>query len=171
MKIILGSTNPVKIEAVRLALSSAFSELEVVSVEVKSGVADQPRTQEETRLGSVNRAKSALLRVEGDIGLGLEGGIYKLEDEIWNTVWCSAVDLKGKITSVSGLNFKLPSKLIPLVSQGQEVGPAMDLLLNRKNTKQQEGMMGIVTQGILSRGEAYSSLVKLAVGRLLSDWE
>jgi len=55
----VGSTNKVKLDAVREAISqySRFNGGMILSVDVKSGVGSQPMTLEETTLGAINRAK------------------------------------------------------------------------------------------------------------------
>ena len=49
MKIVVGSTNPVKIKAVTMVAESIWSDVVVAGVETESGVSAQPRTDEETR--------------------------------------------------------------------------------------------------------------------------
>ncbi|MGD6950116.1 DUF84 family protein, partial [Bacillus mobilis] len=72
MKIIIGSKNPAKIGAVEAIFNE--SGIEVDSVDVPSGVSDQPFTDDETIKGAVQRAELALKEGGGDIGIGLEGG-------------------------------------------------------------------------------------------------
>ena len=80
MKIAVGSTNPVKIGSVREAFERAFGEVEVIGVEVSSGVSDQPWGEEETRLGARNRARAVLTKVvDAEYGVGLEGGVVEIE--------------------------------------------------------------------------------------------
>ena len=61
MKIIVGSTNPVKITSTKAAFETAFpeEEFEVEGVSVVSEVRDQPLSNDETLLGARNRAKNA----------------------------------------------------------------------------------------------------------------
>ncbi|HQM15875.1 MAG TPA: inosine/xanthosine triphosphatase [Candidatus Woesebacteria bacterium] len=57
---VVGSLNPVKINAVRLALASRWPSALVVGFETESGVPAQPMSDAQTRKGSINRAKFAL---------------------------------------------------------------------------------------------------------------
>ena len=61
-KVAVGSKNPVKIEAVRLAFKTAWPRKEwaVEGVEVDSGVPDQPMSDEESICGARNRAQRSL---------------------------------------------------------------------------------------------------------------
>ncbi len=69
--VIVGSKNPTKIQAVR----NVFPELELSSREVPSKVSAQPFSDEETRIGAVNRAKACAAGSADAIGIGLEGGV------------------------------------------------------------------------------------------------
>lgn len=60
MHIFVGSTNPVKLNAVIAASSEQWPEVKVLGFEVASGVSDQPWGDEETKLGAENRARAAL---------------------------------------------------------------------------------------------------------------
>jgi non-canonical (house-cleaning) NTP pyrophosphatase len=65
MKIIIGSKNPAKNQAVK----NAFPEknVEFVSLDIPSGVSEQPFSDEETITGAKNRAVNALQQGIGDI--------------------------------------------------------------------------------------------------------
>ena len=78
MRIIVGSQNPAKLEAVSVAFASFFPEdnFEVQPVNVPSGVSHQPLSDAETLLGATNRARAAReLEPEADYWLGIEGGL------------------------------------------------------------------------------------------------
>lgn len=60
MHIAVGSSNPVKINAVINACTETWPDVVVEGFDVPSGVDDQPRSDEETVTGAVNRAKEAL---------------------------------------------------------------------------------------------------------------
>ena len=55
MKVLVGSKNPVKIASVSEAFANYFDDLEVVGIEVESGVSVQP-VNDETFIGAQNRA-------------------------------------------------------------------------------------------------------------------
>ncbi len=81
----VGTNNEAKIAAVRAVLSE--KEYRIVSLEVPSGVSAQPLSDEETRLGAIGRAKRALEAAEADIGIGLEGGVTKIDGQWWLCNW------------------------------------------------------------------------------------
>ena len=76
MKVVVGSKNPVKVNATRIALQqvlAAGDDFEVVGVDAPSLVADQPMTEAETRLGAVNRVKACMAEQKTDAETN-EGG-------------------------------------------------------------------------------------------------
>jgi len=60
MTIFVGSKNPVKINAVTIAASEQWPGIVVKGIDVKSEVSEQPWGDEETKLGSENRARNVL---------------------------------------------------------------------------------------------------------------
>src|SRR6185369_14378030 len=92
MLVVIGSTNKTKIQAVEQAFLD-IPNVKVVGVEVKSGVSEQPMSDEETQNGAENRARAALAATpKADIAIGLEGGVQKTKRGLLNSVWCCLVD-------------------------------------------------------------------------------
>jgi len=75
MKIKVGTKNKAKLDAVVEILKdySHLKNAEVEGVEVSSGVANQPKSLEETINGAVNRAKKSFKKC--DYSIGLESGL------------------------------------------------------------------------------------------------
>jgi len=61
-RVVVGSTNPVKVAAVEAVLARCGPGIEVHGVAVSSGVPDQPWGDDETRAGALARARAALAR-------------------------------------------------------------------------------------------------------------
>ena len=59
--LVVASTNPVKLRAVKEGVQAALPDLELTidSIHVDSGVSDQPASDEETLTGAENRARGA----------------------------------------------------------------------------------------------------------------
>ncbi len=184
MNIFVGSTNPVKLNATKQAAINTWPEVVIKGFEVESGISQQPFTDEETRLGSDNRARKALeiglkeldshFRGNDEVlGVGLEGGVFEHQSgKLWNTVWVSIADNSGKIVSANGERFELPDSLTAFIRKGKEMGPAMDELIGSTNIKQKEGMIGVITQKFIDRTEMYAGLTKLALGLWYGrNWE
>jgi inosine/xanthosine triphosphatase len=128
-------------------------------------------SDEETKNGAGERAIKALEIAKADIGVGLEGGVFVEDSRLWNTVWCCVVDKKEGEEYVNGLRFMLPERIAKEILKGGEMGPVMDSIIGSENIKQKQGAIGVITDGWISREEAYINLVKIALGRLLSkEW-
>lgn len=170
MKIAIGSKNPVKIAAAKAILTQAFPNAEFVSMAVRSGVPEQPWGDDETRHGAENRARAALLATGADFGLGLEGGVLKTPIGVMTCAWCAIVDANGKVGFGGGLNMLLPKNVSEILLAGGELGPAMDTISNGHNTKQKQGAVGILTNGLSSRQSAYEQLVATAAARFVTHY-
>ncbi len=184
MQIAVGSTNIVKINAVKLAIAHMWPEAIVMGFETESGVGEQPRSDIDTKTGSINRAVQALNFLEQTIpntlfaadeqflGVGLEGGVDETDDGLASVVWCSVVDRKENIFSSSGARFVLSETIAREIRAGGEMGPVMDLLLDDKDTKRKQGMIGTVTRGFYNRTEEYASIARLTIGLWYGrEWE
>lgn len=204
MKIAVGSTNPVKINAVINACTGTWPDVVVEGFEVSSGVDDQPRSDDETMTGAVNRAKGALelliSRFSDDshivrdtrddssdiislselsdndeksmLGIGLEGGVFTDKNgELWSTVWVAVADHKDNIFTANGARFLVPEPIATLIKNGQEMGPAVDSLIDGDSVRQKQGMIGVITKGFVERTEEYQGITKMAIGLWYGkDW-
>src|SRR5581483_11827925 len=88
----VGSTNPAKLEAVHRALARLAPGCAVAGVAVPSGVGARPMGDAQTRAGAFARGRAAFTRTDGDIGIGLEGGVIFEGDLPWLVSWVAVVD-------------------------------------------------------------------------------
>ncbi|ASJ03377.1 NTPase [Thermococcus profundus] len=175
MKVAVGSTNPAKVEAVREVFREIYGEVEVVPVEVDSGVPDQPVGLEETVKGAINRATRAIAKTEADFGVGIEAGLYPVPETItgyMDVQFCAVVDSEGRITLGHGPGFEYPPGVVGRVfGEGVEVGIAMGELVNDPELKRKIGAIGVLTHGRLVRKELNKLAVLMAlVPRLNPEW-
>lgn len=149
--IAIGSTNPAKTTAARAICERAFPGCTVVPIDVPSGVPEQPIGPDQTSTGARNRARAALAAVTGArMGLGLEGGV----DIEGNLISCVAVVEAGGSENLAwGVRFPLPPTLVARVLRGEELGPVVDELTDRSESKKERGVVGILTNGIFTRTE------------------
>jgi len=165
-KVYIGSENPVKIECTRIGFKEIFKDIstfDFIGKSVSSGVSDQPMTSEETLAGANNRAKKLQLKYpDGDFFVGIEGGIQEIENEMEAFAWIviNSDILSGKAQTST---FQLPPKIVELIRQGVELGHADDIVFNRKNSKQGNGAVGILTHNVIDRIEYYRHAVILAL--------
>ena len=70
------------------------------------------------------------------------------------------ISQKGKAQTST---FQLPPKIVKLIRDGIELGHADDMVFNRKNSKQGNGAVGILTHDVIDRIEYYRHAVVLAL--------
>jgi len=169
VKVAVGSTNPVKINATKQAFYKVWptKAWEVVGVEVSSGVSNQPMSDEESQKGATNRAKAAIKALKADFGVGLEGGIHKTSGLWFDTGWVVVIDKKGTIGIGTSIRMQSPPEMMKYVKKGMELGEIDDMIFGKKNTKHKQGHFGLMSKGVLLREEAYQHGVISALVRFL----
>jgi len=167
--IAVGSTNPVKLAAVRAVLGALAPSATIASVAVASTVPDQPFGDDETIRGAVARASAARVALSADLGVGLEGGVVEEGDGSMRTCACAAiVDAHGRSGVGGSLAMTLPPDVASMIRDGVELGVAMDRLVGAHNTKHGRGAVGILTAGIVDRQRAYEVLVAYALAPFIA---
>lgn len=167
-KIVVGSTNPVKVEAVRRVVQRVWQDALVTGVEAASGVSAQPQTDEESIHGAIHRAQHALVLMPADLGVGVEGNTVDTEYAMFSTAWIAIIDASGQVGLGSSGRFELPEMVATAIRSGGELGPLMDQLIGGHNTKQKQGAVGIFTNGLLERTEALETGVICALCRFVA---
>jgi inosine/xanthosine triphosphatase len=173
MHFFVGTTNKAKLEAVKQATQDQWPDATIVGYEVESGVPSQPMTDDETVTGAQNRAKAALEKGQEEyptlsssecLGIGLEGGVTLIHNELWSTVWAAVTDISGEVFTANGARMKLALQIAQPILNGAEMGPLMEKLMGIENVRQKQGMLGIVTKNYVTRTEEYGGIAKLAIG-------
>lgn len=164
----VGSLNPVKIAATREVLQSVYgATVSVQALEVISGVPEQPWGDLETRRGAINRARAAQEQTAAEFGVGFEGGLLRVKEEVYTSAWCAVLHKNGLLGIAGGENMLLPDSVVEKLQAGQELGLAIDAVTGAHNSKQKGGAIGAFTAGHLSRQSAYEHLLILALARFL----
>lgn len=164
-KIIVASTNPVKINAVKQAFETIFPEEKfyIKGVKVASNVSEQPKSDKETLKGALNRAINAYKKDRAaHFWIGIEGGIEKKYDHIQAFAWM-VIKSKYKISKAKTGTFILPPQIAQLIEEGKELGEADDIVFKTKNSKQKNGAIGMLTKNIITRTSYYKNAVILAL--------
>jgi len=163
--VIIASKNPVKINAVKIAFDQMFPSdvFEFNGLEVSSDVRDQPLSDSETLQGAINRSNNAKSKnSDADYWVGIEGGVDKKDNqmEVFAWIFIQSNDLQGKARTAT---FNLPKKIIELIDSGMELGDADDIVFNRKNSKQKNGAVGILTGDLIDREKYYAHAIVMAL--------
>jgi inosine/xanthosine triphosphatase len=164
--IAVASANQPKIEATKQAFQKMFpaEDFEVRSVSVSSGVPDQPKGDDQTLEGAINRAENALKEVPGaDFSVGIEGGIEEKGTEMTAFAWAAVLSKNGIIGKGRTAAFFLPPRVSELVRSGEELSHANDKVFGVTGSKHTTGAFGLLTGDILTRTNCYSDAVILAL--------
>ena len=184
LQVVVASLNPAKIEAARLAFAVLLpdAQVSVRGLSVSSGVAEQPMSDAETYQGARQRALAArALESNADLWIGMEGGVEFIEPVAyglqasrcitfaWIQVLGPALDHSHIVDNASrSASLTLPPALAHALSEGEELGPAMDRLFNKTNSKQTGGAIGILTNQHLTRRTVYRDTLMLALAPWLN---
>src|SRR5690606_30267961 len=130
-----------------------------------SGVSEQPYSDEETITGAINRANAALELEEGNIGIGLEGGVQQTKYGLFLCNW-GALTEKGKSPIIAGgARILLPDIVASRILGGEELGPVMEEFAHNEDVRKKEGAIGVFTNGEISRAEMFAHVMKLLFGQ------
>ena len=167
MKVVVGSKNPVKVNATRVALKQVLGtgdDIVVVGVDAPSLVADQPMTEAETRLGAVNRVKACLAEYKANWYVAIEGGVDKFTDGPATFAYVAICN--GEHWSVGrSANLPLPEMVYASLTAGEELGDVMDKLFDTHNIKQKGGAIGLLTNHLATRQSVYELAIILTMAK------
>jgi len=164
IKVVIGSKNPVKIECVKNAFSRYFKNIEIIGTDVESGVPNQPKSDRKTLKGAARRATQSLLKDnKADFGVGIEGGLERIKNNLYAFAWICIKSRKEKIGLGRTASFLLPPKIEELIKSGKELGEADDIFFDIKNSKQKMGAIGLLSKGKLDRKKLYEQGVICAL--------
>lgn len=125
--------------------------------------------------GAVNRAKAALaLATKGgsapDYGVGIEGGLEKIGGRWFECGWVAVVRANdGKVGYGSCGRYEVSGSIVRRLQAGEELCVVMDDLSGQSDVGSGQGMMGIITNGLLNRGACYEHGVLFGFAPFISD--
>jgi inosine/xanthosine triphosphatase len=162
LKVRVGSTNRVKVDAAKRAFGAVFTKAAVRGVRVDSKVSAQP-FEEETIDGAVSRARGAI--GDADYGVGIEAGLFWDEGakDYLDVQYCAVVDRRGVVTIGHGPGFRYPPPIVEAVKRGKTVGEAMEALSRVKNIGRREGAIGWLTDEAMDRTTLTEAAVLMAL--------
>ena len=175
--IIIGSTNPVKVAAVR-ELQERWPELagEIEAVAVITGVPDQPMSLEQTVRGAYERARVAfdehfVVRAHPMLmlAIGLESGLTHVPGPTamtWFDVCaCVIIDKHGDASvGLSGM-WELPHPVVQRVAKGRNLTEAFVEAGFSTNNKlgEAEGAIGVLSEGRVTRKDYTKQAIEMAL--------
>jgi inosine/xanthosine triphosphatase len=170
ISILVGSTNPVKINAAKAAIGQYFPEamIQCSGMHAPSLVPEQPMTEAQTRLGAINRALYCQQQAQADFYVAIEGGVDNFEYGAATFAYLVILHQDKQAIGRSA-QLPLPNSVYQALVAGEELGHVMDKLFNTHNIKQKGGAIGLLTQGLASREDNYTQALVLAMAPLINQ--
>lgn len=167
MDISVGSTNMVKVSAVRAVMERVYGDVRITARDVDSGVPPQP-FGEQTHQGSLNRARAA---IEGhEMAVGIEAGVFEMLDGLYDIQHCTIIDKEGRETYGQGSGFRYPDAVAELVRSGMTVGNSMREIYGDTDIGKKQGAVGLLSKGLIDREKLTEQAVIAAmIPRLWDD--
>ncbi len=175
MIVAVGSSNPVKVQAVKNVLSILLPQAEVVMREVQSVVSAQPMGIDETIRGAIGRAKRALDQDKNaEMGVGIEAGLIPVPYTLsgWmDQQYAAIADRHGRVTIGGGPSFEYPEEVVRKVHSTQsEIGKVMEELTGIEDLGRGQGAIGYFSKGAFDRVRLSEIAVLMAmIPRLNED--
>lgn len=167
IEIAVGSENPVKLEAARVAADAIWDEVRIYPVDVDPGVSEQPTSDRESIEGGKARAHKALQKQQGDFGFGLEGSTVETEGKMFLTGWAVVITPEEEVLVGGGGRLPLPERIASKIRRGYELGPLMDDLVGCEGVNEDIGAIGVFTGGLISRKDAYVEALLFALSKVI----
>ncbi|GAA0858939.1 inosine/xanthosine triphosphatase [Aliiglaciecola litoralis] len=165
---IVGSQNPVKINAFEQTLQRLFADasIQVQGVSAPSLVSEQPMSEQETLQGAINRVAYCQANYQADFYVAMEGGVDKFDYGPATFAYVVIANSQHQQVGRSA-NLPIPQSVYHALQNGEELGPLMDKLFNTHNVKQKGGAIGLLTNGVETRTSAYLQALTLAMAPFL----
>lgn len=167
MKIVVGSTNKAKVQAVQQAIPTSW---ELNTINVSSEVSNQPFSDEETIQGAINRAGNALDQTDAHLAIGLEGGVVETPYGLFLCNWAALKVRETKKTYIAGgARILVPEEVASKLRAGQELGPVMEEYTRIHDVRSNEGAIGIFTNSKITRSGMFKHIMDLLIGQYEYD--
>lgn len=175
--IVVGSTNLVKIQAVKEVLLAypTFVSSRILSHAAPSGISEQPMSLEETIQGAKNRAKGAFqVNPDCHYSFGIESGLIEAKGSstgFIETSICCIHDGKNYHLGMS-CGFEVPRKILDFVLRHKmdlsQACHAAEVTANPK-LGSEEGLIGVLTKGRIVRKDYTKQSVITALAQLENE--
>ena len=166
MKILMGTTNPGKIQGARQAFEKYFENVEIEGVKVSSEVSDQP-INDEIFQGVRNRVKNVKEYAEKN---GIEADYYVASEAViincsgeWVDINAVVIEDKEGYQSLgTSQGFPVPDRYMKEI-QETELGAVMDRIFSGKDLAKGKGGISILTKDVVSRIELTQNAFVMAL--------
>lgn len=160
-KVYVASTNEAKVNACKEVLN----DYEIIPLKVDSLVSSQPKSDEETIKGALNRAKS--LPSDG-LRIGLEAGVNFHNDRLFLVNWGVLIDENENVYYAGGTRIELPEFVKEgIFDYNKELATIMEETFHEHDIRSKQGAIGVFTSNQVKRVDIFIHIVKLLYGEYL----
>lgn len=169
MIVAVASRNPNKLRAVQAAYKLFGMRAQVVPVEKPMSLPPQPIGVETVVAGAIERARAALSVVQNaEHGVGIEAGVLQAGGRYLDVTVAAIADRNGVVTIGFGPAFQVPDIFLNDVLRGVELGVLAERYFGRVAIGYKEGIIGVLTKGVVSRFDLNMAAVVMALVPRLS---
>lgn len=171
MLVLVGSKNPVKVNAAKHAFEQYFDSVEVMGIDAPSGVPEQP-VNDDILGGARNRIKSLKSyanenNIGADFFAAIESGVTD-KFGVWLNINFAVIESRDGYESVgTSEGFPVPKKLIGEIID-TNLGSVMDRLFNSTNMKQGKGGVYYLTRNY-TREDISKSAFTMALTQFVNE--
>ena len=170
MRVAVGTTSEIKLQAVVGALSKAGFVAEMRGYPTLSDVPKQPFSREEIMEGAKNRAVGAIFEdKQADYGIGIESGIFREGSLYFEIASCVIVDKNKEVAGVSfSAAVETPRSIVDKIKEKNSEAGVVVAEITGNPTKDP---ISYYTGGKTSRADILQDAVLLALSRHLLNPE
>ncbi|MBS0637330.1 MAG: DUF84 family protein [Verrucomicrobia bacterium] len=154
----VGSKSGVKVKSTQNALEK--ENVIITPCPARSHVQDQPLTEEETKLGALNRAKDCLAKTDAEIAFGLESGVFFQDDEVYLCNWGVLIDRNDKMYVTNSPNILLPKEFKDDLLSGKPLKDIIHDFTGMQTEDNNTCAIALFTNHSFSREKQFTEIVK-----------
>ena len=165
--IALGSKSRYKLNCVNHILNKLDFDCLVSPYSVQSEVSDQPNSKQETKVGAINRARSAYTKSNRkQIGMGIEFGYEPYSDSNHMICFSCLYFSNKEILVEHSSSFRLPKDLQLALNKNENISDNIDKILEQINTR---SVKLALSTYLFKRKFIYESIEPLLIQLMLKD--
>ncbi len=172
MKILIGTTNPAKIEGAKQAFEQFFDNVEVEGIKSPSNVPEQPVNLDIYK-GALNRVDNLMATAKesnltADYYVAIESGITNALGK-WQIVNVAVIkDSTGYESFGTSAGFPVPNKYVDKIIE-TDLGQVMDAIFNEHSLRTKQGGISFLTHGTISRGDLTNHAFTMALTQFINE--
>lgn len=172
MKILIGTKNPAKIKGAEDAFSEYFDDIEVIDIDVKSLVSDEP-INDEIYIGAKNRVDNLIKyakenSIYADYYLGIESGMTNRLGKWVITNIAVIKNRDGDESFGTSASYPIPDKYIDEIME-TSLGEVIDKIFNEQDLRTKKGSINFLTHEKINRIDLTKEAFIMALTHFIND--